>query len=84
MALTKLKLNWQQHSLETHRYAALKGGSMAFTKMEGTTVNIKDKVNTLLWRIFKALWCKVKLAGSLHITSNSVKLLKLAALWRMT
>jgi hypothetical protein len=30
--------------LETHRYAYLKGGSMAFTKMEGTTVNIKDKV----------------------------------------
>lgn len=30
--------------LETHRYAALKGGSMAFTKMEGTTVNVKDKV----------------------------------------
>ncbi|MCV2421428.1 PhoX family protein [Paucibacter sp. DJ2R-2] len=30
--------------LETHRYAALMGGSMAFTKMEGTTVNIKDKI----------------------------------------
>ncbi|GAA4334061.1 DUF839 domain-containing protein [Pigmentiphaga soli] len=30
--------------LETHRYANLKGGSMAFTKMEGTTVNVKDKV----------------------------------------
>ena len=30
--------------LETHRYAAMQGGSMAFTKMEGTTVNIKDKV----------------------------------------
>ena len=30
--------------LETHRYAALKGGSMAFTKMEGTTVNVKDKI----------------------------------------
>ncbi|WP_410211929.1 PhoX family protein [Aquirhabdus sp.] len=29
--------------LETHRYAYLKGGSMGFTKMEGTTVNIKDK-----------------------------------------
>ena len=29
--------------LETHRYAALMGGSMAFTKMEGTTVNIQDK-----------------------------------------
>jgi len=30
--------------LETHRYAALKGGTMAFSKMEGTTVNIKDKI----------------------------------------
>lgn len=30
--------------LETHRYAALKGASMAFTKMEGTTVNIQDKI----------------------------------------
>ena len=30
--------------LETHRYAALKGATMAFTKMEGTTVNIKDKI----------------------------------------
>ena len=30
--------------LETHRYAAFKGGSMVFTKMEGTTVNVKDKV----------------------------------------
>ncbi|MFT3665907.1 PhoX family protein [Piscinibacter sp.] len=30
--------------LETHRYANLAGGSMAFTKMEGTTLNAKDKV----------------------------------------
>ncbi|CDW94219.1 MULTISPECIES: PhoX family phosphatase [unclassified Thiomonas] len=30
--------------LETHRYAGLKGGTMAFTKMEGTTVNAKDKI----------------------------------------
>jgi uncharacterized protein len=30
--------------LETHRYAALVGASCGFTKMEGTTVNIKDKV----------------------------------------
>lgn len=29
--------------LETHRYAALKGASLSFTKMEGTTLNIKDK-----------------------------------------
>ena len=30
--------------LETHRYAAFKGASMGFTKMEGTTVNAKDKI----------------------------------------
>ncbi len=30
--------------LETHRYAGVMGGSMEFTKMEGTTVNRKDKV----------------------------------------
>lgn len=30
--------------LETHRYAALVGASMGFTKMEGTTVNAKDKI----------------------------------------
>jgi secreted PhoX family phosphatase len=30
--------------LETHRYAAVKGASLGFTKMEGTSVNAKDKV----------------------------------------
>ncbi|MCV2349516.1 PhoX family protein [Paucibacter sp. Y2R2-4] len=30
--------------LETHRYASYVGASMAFTKMEGTTVNAKDKI----------------------------------------
>ncbi|XYJ10162.1 PhoX family protein [Telluria sp. B2] len=30
--------------LETHRYAALVGASMGFTKMEGTTVNARDKI----------------------------------------
>lgn len=30
--------------LETHRYAAIQGGAMGFTKMEGTTVNRADKV----------------------------------------
>lgn len=30
--------------LETHRYAAWVGASMGFSKMEGTTVNVKDKV----------------------------------------
>lgn len=30
--------------LETHRYAYLAGGSMGFSKIEGTTVNVKDKI----------------------------------------
>ncbi len=30
--------------LETHRYAALKGGTLGFTKWEGTTLNAKDKI----------------------------------------
>lgn len=30
--------------LETHRYAALGGGSLGFTKMEGTTVNARDRI----------------------------------------
>ena len=42
----KLKAGMEKAAafLETHRYAALVGASMGFTKMEGTTVNIKDKV----------------------------------------
>jgi len=30
--------------LETHRYAGIKGGSMGFTKMEGTALNATDKI----------------------------------------
>jgi secreted PhoX family phosphatase len=30
--------------LETHRYASYVGASMAFSKMEGTTVNVRDKL----------------------------------------
>jgi uncharacterized protein len=30
--------------LETHRYAALKGATMGFTKMEGMTVDVRDKM----------------------------------------
>lgn len=30
--------------LETHRYAALVGGSLGFTKWEGTTLNVRDRV----------------------------------------
>ncbi len=42
----KLKTGMEKAAafLETHRYAALVGASVGFSKMEGTTVNIKDKV----------------------------------------
>ena len=30
--------------LETHRYAALMGGSLGFSKMEGTALNAKDRI----------------------------------------
>lgn len=42
----KLKPGMQKAAafLETHRYAALVGASMGFTKMEGTTVNAMDKI----------------------------------------
>ncbi|MEB2348338.1 MAG: DUF839 domain-containing protein [Comamonadaceae bacterium] len=45
-AWVKLKAGREQAAafLETHRYAALKGGSLVFNKMEGTTVNAKDKI----------------------------------------
>lgn len=42
--LTAEKIKQAAAFLETHRYAAMQGASMAFTKMEGTTVNIKDKI----------------------------------------
>ena len=42
----KLKAGMEQAAafLETHRFAALKGASLGFTKMEGVTVNVRDKV----------------------------------------
>jgi secreted PhoX family phosphatase len=41
----RLKLGMEQAAafLETHRCAALMGGSLGFTKWEGTTLNAKDK-----------------------------------------
>ena len=42
----KLKTGMEKAAafLETHRYAGYVGASLGFTKMEGTTVNIQDKV----------------------------------------
>jgi len=45
-AWVKLKAGQEKAAafLETHRYAALKGGSLIFNKLEGTTVNAQDKI----------------------------------------
>lgn len=54
--------------LETHRYAALMGGSMAFTKMEGTTVNAKDKI---AYSAMSAIKSQMKTALGLDRAINS-------------
>lgn len=58
--------------LETHRYAALKGASMAFTKMEGTTVNVKDKiVYSAMARIEKSMVDPTKYGDyDVHVAEN--------------
>lgn len=40
--------------LETHRFAALKGATMGFTKMEGVAVNVRDKVAYLAMSYIQA------------------------------
>ncbi len=40
----RLKPAAVSRGFETYRYAALAGGTLAFTKMEGTTVNARDKI----------------------------------------
>lgn len=60
--------------LETHRYASLVGASMGFTKMEGTTVNIKDKV------AYSALQnCQTSMVAgnALNVPGNGVSIPKL-------
>ncbi len=58
--------------LETHRYAALKGASMAFSKMEGTTINIKDKIAySAMARIEKSMVDPVKYGDhGVHVALN--------------
>ncbi|MBC8636251.1 DUF839 domain-containing protein [Caballeronia sp. EK] len=54
--------------LETHRYAALRGASMCFTKLEGTTVNAKDKiVYSAMSQIVKSM-----VKGDAHSTDIAV------------
>ena len=60
--------------LETHRYAAYVGASMGFTKMEGTTVNIKDKVAySALQNIEKSMVTN----DSLNVPGNGISVPKL-------
>ena len=47
-------MEWAAAFLETHRYAALMGGSMGFTKMEGVTVNARDKTAYLAMSYIQA------------------------------
>ncbi|MCW8038653.1 MULTISPECIES: alkaline phosphatase PhoX [Acinetobacter] len=62
--------------LETHRYAALMGGSMAFTKMEGTTVNAKDKV---AYSALANIQDSMVEGTASYTASNNVKFSKLTA-----
>ncbi len=62
--------------LETHRYAALKGASMAFTKNEGTTVNIKDKI---AYSAYANIQDSMVEGGSGYAAGNNVKFKKLVA-----
>ena len=58
--------------LETHRYASLLGASTAFTKMEGTTVNVKDKVAySAMSRIEKSMVDPEKFGDyGVHVAQN--------------
>jgi len=62
--------------LETHRYAALKGASMAFTKNEGTTLNIKDKI---AYSAYANIQDSMVEGGTGYVAANNVKFKKLVA-----
>jgi len=62
--------------LETHRYAALMGGSMAFTKMEGTTANAKDKV---AYSALANIQDSMVVGGSGYVEANNVAFPKITA-----
>jgi secreted PhoX family phosphatase len=68
--------------LETHRWAAMRGASLSFTKLEGTTVNAKDKiVYTAMSQIVKSMVKgdahSVDIALDKAITSGAVYALNL-------
>ena len=55
--------------LETHRYAALLGASMGFSKMEGTTVNIQDKV---AYSALQKCVASMVVGNTVHVPSHGV------------
>ena len=57
--------------LETHRYAALMGASMGFSKMEGTTVNIKDKV---AYSALQNCIASMVVGNAAHVPGNGIAL----------
>ena len=59
--------------LETHRYAALLGASMGFTKMEGTTVNIKDKI---AYSALQNIQASMVAGNALNTAGNGVSVAK--------
>ena len=59
--------------LETHRYASLVGASMGFTKMEGTTVNIKDKV---AYSALQNCQSSMVAGNALNVPGNGVSIAK--------
>ncbi|SNS48301.1 hypothetical protein SAMN06265795_10325 [Noviherbaspirillum humi] len=57
--------------LETHRYAALVGASTAFTKMEGTTVNARDKI---AYSALQNCQSSMVAGNALNVPANGVSL----------
>jgi secreted PhoX family phosphatase len=62
--------------LETHRYAALKGASMGFSKMEGTTVNAADKV---AYSALANIQDSMVAGASGYVESNNIRFPKIVA-----
>lgn len=54
--------------LETHRFANIKGATMEFTKLEGVTVNVKDKVAYFaMSRIEKSMQTLYGVVGDVNV-----------------
>lgn len=75
-AWVKIKNEKAAAFLETHRYAAYKGGSLAFTKNEGTTVNAADKK---AYSALANIQDSMVEGGSGYVAEHNVKFPKIVA-----